>query len=529
MFFQGDLQSGISQAIQEHKLVACFVRQDDDETSQKWESEWLPAPLDASTHVDGQQSLGEQLGEKAVLLRINAGSVEAGFLGAFCSLDSLPKLLVIRAGSVVENIDASVTEEEFKKRIIALLQPSTQQQLPQSTNPIPQNADSATADVSQVLSNVPLIGERRTTLQESNTVPQENAETNVPIPAPTSQGNNVNMQQFLTERGARLEADRKKQEEAAKEARKATAKARKDEADKQAAESSSLPQNKQDWADQQRNRNKEARLERERILKSIESDKAARKEKERQRKLAVQGEPSTAAAQAPVHTETAPGRNSSVCALQIRMFDGTSLRTKFDPSATLATSVRTYISQNSQTDVPYEFRQILLPNPSRNISVGEEGESLKSLGLTPSTTLVLVPIKGYTDAYASGSGGLVSKGFNAGFGLLSGAASMLGSAVGGVMGYASGTTDRQGPYVAGTADDSETSNVEGDRMANRSAGINIRTLGDQRREKEENTELYNGNQVSTSEQPSVKTAVIDGRQLNFEPRKNKDGQDAKDD
>jgi hypothetical protein len=27
MFFQGDLQSGISQAIQEHKLVACFVRQ----------------------------------------------------------------------------------------------------------------------------------------------------------------------------------------------------------------------------------------------------------------------------------------------------------------------------------------------------------------------------------------------------------------------------------------------------------------------------------------------------------------------
>lgn len=33
-------------------------------------------------------------------------------------------------------------------------------------------------------------------------------------------------------------------------------------------------------------------------------------------------------------------------------------------------------------------------------------------------------------------------------------------------------------------------------MANRSAGINIRTLGDQRREADQNTELYNGNQVS---------------------------------
>jgi flagellar biosynthesis GTPase FlhF len=470
---------------------------DDDETSQKWETEWLNATLDTGTDSDEQRSLGEQLGDKAVLLRINAGSVEAGFLGAFCSLDSLPKLLVIKAGSVVENIDASVTEEEFKKRIVALLQPPTQQQLPQSTNSIPQNADSATADVSQVLSNVPFIGENRTALPETGTAPQENAETNVPIPAPTSRGNNATMQRFLTERSARLEAERKKQEEADKEARRATAKARKESADKQAAESSSVPHNKQDWADQQRNRNKEARVERERILKTIESDKAARREKERQRKLAAQGEPSAAGAstQEPVHTNTASGRNSSTCSLQIRLFDGSSLRTKFDPSATLATSVRTYISENSQTDIPYEFRQILLPNPSRNISVGEEGESLRSLGLTPSATLVLVPIKGYTDAYAGGSGGLVSKGFNAGYGLLSGAAGLLGSAVGGVMGYATGTTDRPGPYVAGTADESESSNVQGDRMANRPTGINIRTLRDQR-EADQNTELYNGNQVS---------------------------------
>jgi len=503
---------------------------DDNETSQKWESEWLNASVDIPTGSEERKSLGEQLGERAVLLRINAGSVEAGFLGAFCSLDSLPKLLVIKAGSVVENIDASVTEEEFKQRITALLQPPTQQQLPQASNPIPQNEDSATADVSQVLSNVPFIGERGTSLQDSGTVPQENAETNVPIPAPTSQGNNATMQQFLTERGARLEAERKRQEEAEKEARRATAKARKESADKQAAESSSLPQNKQDWADQQRNRNKEARVERERILKSIESDKAARKEKERQRKLAAQSEPSTAAAQASVHTDTAPGRNSTTCSLQIRLFDGSSLRTKFDPSATLAISVRTYISQNSQTEIPYEFRQILLPNPSRNISVGEEGGSLKSLGLTPSATLVLVPIKGYTDAYASGSGGLVSKGFNAGFGLLSGAASMLGSAVGGVMGYASGTNDRAGPYMSGTADESEASNVEGDRMANRPGGINIRTLGDQRREANQTPELYNGNQVSNSEHPDIEVVTLtDMMQLNFEPRKKKDGQDAKDD
>jgi hypothetical protein len=443
-------------------------------------------------------------------------------LSAFCSLDSVPKLLVIRAGAVLDDIDASVTQDEFKKRISLLLQPQAQQQQPpppSSSNTIPDSADSATADISQVLSNVPLIGARGTTLRESGTAPQETSETNVPIPAPTVQGNNATMQQFLTERGARLEAERKKQEEKEKEARKATAKAKREAADKQAAESSSssssVPHSKQDWADQQRNRNKEARTERERILKTIESDKVARKEKERQRRLAVQGESSTSAtSQQPVQTDTAPGRNSSTCALQIRLFDGSSLRTRFDPSATLATSVRTYISENSQTDIPYEFRQILLPNPSRNISVGEEGESLMSLGLTPSATLVLVPIKGYTDAYTTTGGSLVSKGFNAGFGLLSGAASMLGSAVGGVMGYASGGAgDRQGPYMSGTGDQREASNVEGDRMAHSAGGgINIRTLGDQRRDKGQSTELYNGNQVSTSLKDESKCNKTDRHQ-----------------
>ena len=311
------------------------------------------------------------MAEKAVLLRINAGSQEAGFLGAFCSLDTIPKLLIIRAGSVLEDIDAGVSQEVFKERISALLSSLTQQQPPQPQQTVPTNADSANSDVSQVLSNVPYIGQQGTSLQETESTPQETAESNVPIPAPTSHNSNPTFQQILTERGARLEAERKRREEAEKEARKASAKARKEAADKEATESSSAPHKKQDWADQQRNRQKEDRLERERILKTIESDKAARRAKEQQRRLQAQAEPSTAAAQRPAQTESAPGRDADICAIQIRLFDGSSLRTRFDPSATLATSVRTYISQNSQTDVPYEFREIRLPNPSRNISVSE--------------------------------------------------------------------------------------------------------------------------------------------------------------
>lgn len=67
-------------------------------------------------------------------------------------------------------------------------------------------------------------------------------------------------------------------------------------------------------------------------------------------------------------------------------------------------------------------------------------------------------------------------------------------------------------------------------MANRPGGINIRTLGDQRREADQTPELYNGNQVGNSEHPDIEVVTLtDMMQLNFEPRKKKDGQDAKDD
>jgi hypothetical protein len=43
-----------------------------------------------------QKSLGDTLAEKAVFLRLNAGTQEAGFLSAFCSLEVIPKLIIIK-------------------------------------------------------------------------------------------------------------------------------------------------------------------------------------------------------------------------------------------------------------------------------------------------------------------------------------------------------------------------------------------------------------------------------------------------
>ena len=46
--------------------------------------------------MEQSKTLGDVLAEKAVLLKLEAGSQEAGFLSAFCSLENVPKLVIIR-------------------------------------------------------------------------------------------------------------------------------------------------------------------------------------------------------------------------------------------------------------------------------------------------------------------------------------------------------------------------------------------------------------------------------------------------
>lgn len=398
-----------------------------------------------------------------------------------------------RQGLVLEDIDSNTPEDEFKKRILSRCHTPQAGTAPVST---------ATIDVSQI---VPESIQRAIEPEDTTAAAPPLSEVQQAADA-TAQPNSPTLQDILSERNARLDADHRKKREEEREAKKAAAKRAGKQREDQAAEASSVPQARQDWITQQRNRQQEARVEKERVLRAIESDKAARREREQRRRIAQSAD--TPAAFAPQKSDSTHGRSNPTCNLQIRLFDGSSLRSKFDSSATLATSVRTYISEQSSSDMPYNFREIRTPQPSRTIEISEENESLQSLGLTPSATLVLVPVKGYTDAYASsGAGGILSKGLNTGYGLLSGAVGFVGSAVGSVLGYG-GDATLEGPYMGGTSDDLEPSNMDDGTKttqkvtpvtAGPSSGIKIRTLADQRKEEEEEEddgqELYNGNQV----------------------------------
>lgn len=299
------------------------------------------------------------------------------------------------------------------------------------------------------------------------------------------------VQILLADRRRKLETDKKEKEAAENAERKAKVDAR------QAAimsDPNSAKGKQATYAAQQRKRQQEAKLERDRILQQIEHDKAERKEKEEQRKALARAEveekDDSALADEQLKNEINRSRHtrSKECAIQVRMFDGSTIRHKFSSDATLRTDVRVWIDKERlDGDIPYTFRQILTPLPNRTLSISDEEESLQSLGLTPSATLIMVPVQGYTAAYDHQ--GLVSRGASTGYSVIAGGAGMIIGALRTVLGLGQATVQ--------TNESQENSAVGDMEPETRRAGsnINIRTLRDQREGRDDH-QLYNGNQVS---------------------------------
>ena len=308
-------------------------------------------------------------------------------------------------------------------------------------------------------------------------------------PAPSRPTSTV--QSVLEERRKRLERDKKEKDAKAKAERRAIAEARKDI---NQAEPGSAKAKQASYAQEQRKRQQEAKLERERILRDIENDKAARREKEEQRKAQAKAEAEGAdqtdgLANDQLAREDAQfkSKSSKDCALQVRLFDGSTIRQRFAADQTLRKDVRPWIEeQRSDGATPFTFKHILTPMPNRTLSISDEEESLQALGLTPSATLIMVPVQGYTSAYAADSG-LLSRGISAGYNVLSTGAGMITGALGTFLGI--GQTAPQ-PEQATT-----TSEQSSPQASSTGSKINVRTLRDQRSDRDDH-QLYNGNQVS---------------------------------
>lgn len=530
MFHSGDLNSGISLAIQHQKLVACFVRQDDDYWSQIWEDHWLKNGREHAEDASEGPTVGDMVNEKAVLLRLDFGSKEAGFLGAFCKIEKAPTLVIIDNGRVLEKLEGGVGQDEWLERVlkaVGLLQgeEAGQDDDGQAEDDEDEGPGSqAYADRASSTPTEPAAEEQRSQPTNPAAAAAETPSQSSTPPQPQSQ----TIDTLFPARAARLEAEKTHRDAAEKAARLARQAARRKEAEEAAeaaaqhssrgggkgkqratTEENEKQRARDAWIYQQKQRKDEAKQERERILRQIEADKLERKTRA-QRAKEAESEAGAGASEPVPASSLASARRSAgaggACSLQIRLFDGSSIRGKFPVESTLAKAVRDWVKETSPpgtggADVPYSFRQILAPRPSRSIEVSEEHRSLGDLELVPNATLVLVPVAGYTDAYASSSssGGILGYGYS----LVNGVWSRLPQ-----VSYYLPSFSRL--YMGGTGDARKAGNVEGARMAGAGVtpaaeegsqveGRRTHTLADQRaeeeRERKKRTEFYNGNSL----------------------------------
>ncbi|KAH4042262.1 hypothetical protein HBH64_016610 [Parastagonospora nodorum] len=448
MFHQGTLQSGIALAIQQQKLVACFVR-DDSATSKTWEDEWLKSGW-----------LSSLLVQKAVLLRIEAGSTEAGFLGAFCSIETIPALVVIQNGQLQLQLKSDVTQNDFINALRKVL----------GANPIP---GSGPVQASTPQTSTPNPPPQAVPVADDDLYgPPEPAAPATPTPSSTAKGKQ----------------------------RATTAPATN-------APTPSMTAAQQAARDALRKKKREEAEELARVKARIEQDRAERKAQAEARKAEREQERSTEAqTQTQSRTTTSfRGSQAKTVNLQVRLFDGRTIRSTFPRTATLQSEVRKWVEEefaklptddpniNNKQLPPFYFRHILAPQPSRELSAGDESQSLGDIDLAPSATLVLVPVKGYTEAYSGSGGGVVGSAtglVGGAFGLLSSTVGYAGSMLGSVMGYGS-TPAAESP--AGQTTGSREGQTSQQPASSEGASIRVRTLADQRAREPNNQQFYNGN------------------------------------
>lgn len=249
-----------------------------------------------------------------------------------------------------------------------------------------------------------------------------------------------------------------------------------------------------------------------RVKARIEADRTARKAEAEARKLErEQGRNTETQTQTQTQSRTTTssrGSQAKSVNLQVRLFDGRTIRSTFSRTANLQDDVRKWVDEefgklasddpniNNKRLPPYFFRHILPPQPSRELSAGDESQTLGDIDLAPSATLVLVPVKGYTEAYAGGGGvvGTATGLVGGALGLLSSTVGFVGSTLGSVIGYGSAPGPETQPSSSQRQDQASQQPAQSNATPD-GASIRVRTLADQRAREPRDQQFYNGNQV----------------------------------
>jgi hypothetical protein len=314
-------------------------------------------------------------------------------------------------------------------------------------------------------------------------------------PSPTES----RVQSFLAERAVKVAEKKKKDEEAAKQQR----------VEKAEAGVVKKPDEQSKHAAALRKKQREAREERERILKAIEDDKVARKAQREEaaaaRRASVVSEKAESAPFAPASPLIpTTGKLSEHCALQVRLFDGSTIRNRFSSSETLK-DVRKWVDdERKDGKAAYTFKVLLTPLPSKTIDVTEEDTTLQALELAPSSTLILLRVPKFTAAYSSSARRPVAGGPQGGGGLFQRIIAYLLATITGffstIAAFFSTLVSTSGPPEAPDSASSRTSQSQAaaDAAARRRGGRLGEVDHAETEGQRNDQQFYNGNSVSAT-------------------------------
>ncbi|KAE8342902.1 hypothetical protein BDV24DRAFT_129947 [Aspergillus arachidicola] len=448
MFFSGTLQEGIALAVSQAKAVICFVR-DNDQISNLWEEDYFT-----------DKDFAQLLESRSVLLRLTKDSQEATFLTSFCPVTKFPAVVVIKNGMLREYLVPDISKNDFHSRLKAVLEDSKSTTQPSLNSPA-QGGQSHTAS--------PSTSSHTASATAPQSEPSPAPAAAVPARAPASTEPPVtgsqrppDQQEFNSLRAG----GRTYRVETPSQAQKSQPK--KQETPK--------PQG---------------------IGKPKHSTKEQKEPETKATKRSASVErTNTPAEERKPQTPTPPKQYR----LQVRLFDGSSIRSSFSPWQTIRGDVRPWIdSQPGDEKRPYNLKHILTPLPNRTLTIAEEEQTLAELGLGSTANLVMVPINTYTEAYSATGSSLPARAVSSAYGLVSSAVGTATGLVGSFFGYGQPTQTPSATPQASTSSPSASGDGASRPRPSASRGPIIRTLRDQRNEQND-SQFYNGNQ------------------LNFEPR-----------
>lgn len=371
IWFSGPVQDAVSLVAERNCVFLVYIFDDSDKSN-------------TLNVVLKDQKVIEAIKEYTVALSMEKNSNNTTLFGQFYPTQTVPILYLIKQGTIKDFGVETVTSQELIDKIITVH--GTQ-------------AAGAASQPSVHMTNA--TSQQQQQQQEQSTSTSEQPISVSPPPNSTAVTADENKKEKLQKQLEQVRKERAEREQ--KEAKEREIKRRQDAKSMQEANQNRVDKENKIYFDKLKKERLEDEAHRKRVRQQIAADRAekiARREAEKQRQ-----DSSTSSFEnkneKTIHKSSAEFNTSH---LNIRQLDGTNIRHRFEATTNLSV-VRDWITQN-RTDDSRKSYKLSSQFPTRLFTEEDDNVCLSDLGLCPSATIIMKPVKtSFASSSSSSSAG----------------------------------------------------------------------------------------------------------------------------